>query len=240
MREGQPATMRPVEQTPVRTGQQQPRERDHRRRGAVPGREQQVRPPRPPSRRVNPGLPAPRPLPARLPSPKPPRSAGGTRQNSPSPPEEGKLRFPRSRPLALRSCTQYTISGSITARRYRRGYSPRRSPASTRPDARRRGRGRPPRSSLRYSRSSAGGPSPEPRKKGTPRALILAPTRELVLQIEKDAKGLGKYTRTKAMAVFGGMDYVKQKRMLTEGINRHRRGDPRAGFSITSGKATST
>jgi ATP-dependent RNA helicase RhlB len=60
-------------------------------------------------------------------------------------------------------------------------------------------------------------PAPEPRKKGTPRALILAPTRELVLQIEKDAKGLGKYTRTKTMAVFGGMDYVKQKRMLTEG-----------------------
>ena len=59
--------------------------------------------------------------------------------------------------------------------------------------------------------------APEPRKKGTPRALILAPTRELVLQIERDAKGLGKYTRCKAMAVFGGMDYVKQKRMLGEG-----------------------
>ena len=60
-------------------------------------------------------------------------------------------------------------------------------------------------------------PAPEPRKKGTPRALILAPTRELVLQIERDAKGLGKYARCKAMAVFGGMDYVKQKRMLGEG-----------------------
>jgi ATP-dependent RNA helicase RhlB len=60
-------------------------------------------------------------------------------------------------------------------------------------------------------------PVPEPRKKGTPRALILAPTRELVLQIEKDAKGLGKYARCKAMAVFGGMDYVKQRRILGEG-----------------------
>ena len=60
-------------------------------------------------------------------------------------------------------------------------------------------------------------PAPEPRKKGTPRALILAPTRELVLQIEKDAKSLGKYAHCKAMAVFGGMDYVKQKRMLGEG-----------------------
>jgi ATP-dependent RNA helicase RhlB len=60
-------------------------------------------------------------------------------------------------------------------------------------------------------------PAAEPRKKGTPRALILAPTRELVLQIEKDAKSLGKYTRGKSMAVFGGMDYVKQQRMLGEG-----------------------
>jgi len=60
-------------------------------------------------------------------------------------------------------------------------------------------------------------PVPEPRKKGTPRALILAPTRELVLQIEKDAKSIGKYMRCKSMAVFGGMDYVKQKRMLGEG-----------------------
>lgn len=60
-------------------------------------------------------------------------------------------------------------------------------------------------------------PAAEPRKKGTPRALILAPTRELVLQIEKDAKSLEVYTNTKSMAVFGGMDYVKQKRMLGEG-----------------------
>ncbi|HXX64469.1 MAG TPA: DEAD/DEAH box helicase, partial [Bacteroidota bacterium] len=60
-------------------------------------------------------------------------------------------------------------------------------------------------------------PAPEPRKRGTPRALVLAPTRELVLQIDKDAKSLGKHTRFKTMAVFGGMDYMKQKRMLGEG-----------------------
>ncbi|MEW6511368.1 MAG: DEAD/DEAH box helicase [Bacteroidota bacterium] len=60
-------------------------------------------------------------------------------------------------------------------------------------------------------------PAPEPRKRGTPRALILAPTRELVLQIEKDAHALSKHTRCKAMAVFGGMDYTKQQRMLREG-----------------------
>lgn len=58
-------------------------------------------------------------------------------------------------------------------------------------------------------------PAPKPRKKGAPRALILAPTRELVLQIEKDAKSLSKYTNYKAMAVFGGMEYGKQQDMLT-------------------------
>lgn len=60
-------------------------------------------------------------------------------------------------------------------------------------------------------------PAPNPRKKGTPRALILAPTRELVLQIEKDAKSLARYSRCTAMAVFGGMEYGKQLRMLSQG-----------------------
>ena len=56
-----------------------------------------------------------------------------------------------------------------------------------------------------------------PRKPGTPRALILAPTRELVLQIDKDAVGLAKYSRHSALAVFGGMDYKKQQQRLKEG-----------------------
>jgi ATP-dependent RNA helicase RhlB len=60
-------------------------------------------------------------------------------------------------------------------------------------------------------------PAPSPRKKGTPRALVIAPTRELVVQIEKDAKGLSKYMRCKTVAVFGGMDYDKQRRVLGEG-----------------------
>lgn len=52
------------------------------------------------------------------------------------------------------------------------------------------------------------------RRKASPRALILAPTRELVLQIEKDARSLAKYTNTTIVAVFGGMDYERQKRWL--------------------------
>jgi ATP-dependent RNA helicase RhlB len=57
-------------------------------------------------------------------------------------------------------------------------------------------------------------PASEPRRKATPRALILAPTRELVMQIEKDAKSLSKYMPGRIVAVFGGMDYEKQKRWL--------------------------
>jgi ATP-dependent RNA helicase RhlB len=56
------------------------------------------------------------------------------------------------------------------------------------------------------------------RRPGVPRALILAPTRELALQIEKDAKTIGKYTDINIQAVFGGMGYESQKRALAEKI----------------------
>ncbi len=49
------------------------------------------------------------------------------------------------------------------------------------------------------------------RKYGTPRALILAPTRELVLQIEKDARGLGEFVPCSILALLGGIDYRKQQ-----------------------------
>lgn len=53
---------------------------------------------------------------------------------------------------------------------------------------------------------------------GTPRALIMVPTRELALQVNKDAKLLGKYCQCRVAAVFGGMDYQKQKQMLAEKV----------------------
>jgi len=53
-------------------------------------------------------------------------------------------------------------------------------------------------------------PDTEPRASGTPRALILAPTRELALQIESDAKDLAKYLGTGVQCVVGGMDFQKQ------------------------------
>ncbi|MCG8550097.1 MAG: DEAD/DEAH box helicase [Desulfobacterales bacterium] len=54
------------------------------------------------------------------------------------------------------------------------------------------------------------------RQKKYPRALILAPTRELVYQIEKDFKGLGKYSHLRVVPVFGGTDYQKQQTLLTD------------------------
>ena len=55
------------------------------------------------------------------------------------------------------------------------------------------------------------------RKPGTPRILILAPTRELVLQISEEARQLSKYCSMKIVSVFGGMDYVKQRNQLAVG-----------------------
>jgi len=51
-------------------------------------------------------------------------------------------------------------------------------------------------------------------QRGTPRALILAPTRELVMQIERDARALGKYVPCGILALLGGIDYGKQQQAL--------------------------
>lgn len=50
----------------------------------------------------------------------------------------------------------------------------------------------------------------ENRKSGSPRALIIAPTRELVIQIAKDGRNLGRYTGLNIQAVYGGTNYEKQ------------------------------
>ena len=65
----------------------------------------------------------------------------------------------------------------------------------------------------RYLRS----PAARADKPGTPRALVIAPTRELCVQICADAQALGKYCGLRSLAVFGGMDYVRQQRQLAEG-----------------------
>ncbi len=52
------------------------------------------------------------------------------------------------------------------------------------------------------------------RPAGTPRVLIIAPTRELVLQIADEAHLLSTYCSFSIVSVFGGMDYEKQRRQL--------------------------
>ncbi len=47
-----------------------------------------------------------------------------------------------------------------------------------------------------------------------PRALVIAPTRELVMQIERDAVALGKYLNVQTLALFGGTDLERQRRKL--------------------------
>ncbi len=52
-----------------------------------------------------------------------------------------------------------------------------------------------------------------------PRAVILAPTRELAIQIHKDAEVLGKYTGFTMGLVYGGTGYDTQRKMLETGID---------------------
>ncbi len=57
------------------------------------------------------------------------------------------------------------------------------------------------------------------RQKKHPRALIIAPTRELVVQISDDAKTLAKHTDLKLHAVYGGVDYEKQRLAFDDGVD---------------------
>ena len=52
-----------------------------------------------------------------------------------------------------------------------------------------------------------------------PRAIVIAPTRELAVQIHSDAEGIAKYTGLELAIVFGGVDYEKQRRILEEGVD---------------------
>lgn len=52
-----------------------------------------------------------------------------------------------------------------------------------------------------------------------PMALVLAPTRELALQIGKDADLFAKHSGMRKLVVYGGMDYQKQRRNLDEGVD---------------------
>jgi ATP-dependent RNA helicase RhlB len=62
---------------------------------------------------------------------------------------------------------------------------------------------------------------PAPARSGvtSPRVLIIAPTRELVVQIEADARLLGAHTGLQILSVYGGIDYNKQRDALRDGCD---------------------
>jgi len=60
------------------------------------------------------------------------------------------------------------------------------------------------------------GPS---RKLNDPRAVILAPTRELAIQIHHDAETLGRHTALKLGLVYGGTGYDSQRQQLQQGTD---------------------
>jgi len=62
-------------------------------------------------------------------------------------------------------------------------------------------------------------PVPAERKLNAPLAVILAPTRELAVQIHSDAEPLGQHTSLRLGLAFGGIDFEKQKRHLEEGVD---------------------
>lgn len=57
-------------------------------------------------------------------------------------------------------------------------------------------------------------PESDKKRFGSPRSLIIAPTRELVMQIVEEARLLSKYCPCNIVGIFGGIDYEKQRKSL--------------------------
>ncbi|BFI94781.1 MAG: hypothetical protein RSP_02910 [Rhodanobacter sp.] len=62
-------------------------------------------------------------------------------------------------------------------------------------------------------------PAVAERKDSDPRALVIAPTRELAIQIDKDARNIGRHTGLKTALIYGGVDYDKQRQQLHDGCD---------------------
>ncbi len=62
-------------------------------------------------------------------------------------------------------------------------------------------------------------PAAAERRPTQPRALVVAPTRELAVQIHKDAEVLGRHTGFKLTVVYGGENYDKQRDTVTAGVD---------------------
>jgi ATP-dependent RNA helicase RhlB len=62
-------------------------------------------------------------------------------------------------------------------------------------------------------------PADKHKQANQPRALLLAPTRELAIQIHKDALSLGKHTGLTFGLAYGGTGYETQRKQLEEGVD---------------------
>lgn len=62
-------------------------------------------------------------------------------------------------------------------------------------------------------------PEIDGRRPNEPRSIILAPTRELAVQIAKDAMKLAKHAKFKIRVVYGGEDHEKQRLQLEKGVD---------------------
>jgi len=62
-------------------------------------------------------------------------------------------------------------------------------------------------------------PAVPDRKLTDPRAVILAPTRELAIQIDKDFRNIGRDTGLRSALIYGGVDYEKQRDTLRAGCD---------------------
>ncbi|MGB0713864.1 MAG: DEAD/DEAH box helicase, partial [Gammaproteobacteria bacterium] len=62
-------------------------------------------------------------------------------------------------------------------------------------------------------------PAPEDRRQNQVRALILAPTRELAIQIHKDAMDLGSQTGLRLGLAYGGTGYESQRKVIEDGVD---------------------
>ncbi len=58
-----------------------------------------------------------------------------------------------------------------------------------------------------------------PARGSSPRALIIAPTRELVIQIDAEAKLLGGPAGFRIVPVYGGIDYLKQREEISKSVD---------------------
>ena len=61
--------------------------------------------------------------------------------------------------------------------------------------------------------------SPPPAPGPSPRALVIAPTRELVVQIEAEARLLSGSAGFRIVSAYGGIDYIKQRNDIAKGVD---------------------